>query len=78
MLPAMMRNRLLARGSISVVCVDQATFRPRPIPDELLTCIKTPHDVNGKAHPDLYGRACAPATNSRRWDISATWKTSLQ
>ena len=32
--------RLLARGSITVVCVDQATFRPRPIPDELLTCIK--------------------------------------
>ncbi|MRT27735.1 tol-pal system-associated acyl-CoA thioesterase [Herbaspirillum sp. CAH-3] len=33
--------RLLARGSITVVCVDQATFRPRPIPDELMTCIKT-------------------------------------
>ena len=32
--------RLLARGSITVVCVDQATFRPRPIPDELLTCLK--------------------------------------
>ncbi|WP_343721916.1 tol-pal system-associated acyl-CoA thioesterase [Herbaspirillum seropedicae] len=32
--------RLLARGSITVVCVDQATFRLRPIPDELLTCIK--------------------------------------
>ena len=32
--------RLLARGSITVVCVDQATFRPRPIPDEVLTCIK--------------------------------------
>ncbi|ALU88253.1 4-hydroxybenzoyl-CoA thioesterase [Herbaspirillum rubrisubalbicans] len=34
--------RLLARGSITVVCVDQATFRPRPIPDEVLTCIKKP------------------------------------
>ena len=32
--------RLLARGSITVVCVDQATFRPRPIPDELLNRIK--------------------------------------
>ncbi len=32
--------RLLARGSITVVCVDQTTFRPRPIPDELLNRIK--------------------------------------
>ena len=32
--------RLLARGSITVVCVDQATFRPRPIPDDLLNRIK--------------------------------------
>ncbi|EIJ48604.1 thioesterase [Herbaspirillum sp. GW103] len=31
---------LLARGSITVACVDQTTFRPRPIPDEVLTCIK--------------------------------------
>ncbi|QNB06404.1 tol-pal system-associated acyl-CoA thioesterase [Herbaspirillum frisingense] len=31
---------LLARGSITVVCVDAATFRPRPIPEEVLTCIK--------------------------------------
>ncbi|HZG22381.1 MAG TPA: tol-pal system-associated acyl-CoA thioesterase [Herbaspirillum sp.] len=31
---------LLARGRITVVCVDEATFRPRPIPEELLTCIR--------------------------------------
>jgi len=33
--------RLLARGSITVVCVDEATFRPRPIPDEVLSRIKS-------------------------------------
>ncbi|MBV8622339.1 MAG: tol-pal system-associated acyl-CoA thioesterase [Herbaspirillum sp.] len=32
--------RLLARGSITVVCVDQDSFRPRPIPPELLSSIK--------------------------------------
>ncbi len=32
--------RLLARGSITVVCVDQDSFRPRPIPAQLLNCIK--------------------------------------
>lgn len=32
--------RLLARGSITVVCVDQASFRPRGIPPEVLESIK--------------------------------------
>ena len=32
--------RLLARGSITVVCVDQDNFRPRPIPPALLDSIR--------------------------------------
>jgi acyl-CoA thioester hydrolase len=32
--------RLLARGRITVVCIDAASFRPQPIPAELLSCIK--------------------------------------
>lgn len=32
--------RLLARGRITVVCVDAAGFRPQQIPAELLSCIK--------------------------------------
>ncbi|WDZ97171.1 tol-pal system-associated acyl-CoA thioesterase [Herbaspirillum sp. WKF16] len=31
---------LLARGSITVVCVDATSFRPQPIPAELLSRIK--------------------------------------
>ncbi|KAF1036518.1 MAG: Acyl-CoA thioester hydrolase YbgC [Herbaspirillum frisingense] len=33
-------SRLLARGRITVVCVDAASFRPQPIPAELLSRIK--------------------------------------